>query len=302
MKRTAAFILAIISILCLASCGKSTGYTEVSLGDDLPVWEFTDTLYAEKLPGDAEETGLVGVYKTDKADKADIYIYRYDKDGLSLEEFGGQQAGEHKVFCNMTSFKDVPCANVTYYDTAYGDGCIVRSYIFEDGDEFVKLCSAHKTNAISLAGSDYTIRMISGYTEAENTDSVFPYEEVYTYEDEYLPTVRVRRFAKDCFTPDTYDAALMPGTGREQYEAYAADGWTLEEAVSLYDDNYELLKGELINRNGFDVGFIGYIDKGIFYVRALIDCGDEYIMLCAENDAVIFQHVVNALIDTIKVE
>lgn len=301
MKKITSFILIILAMLSFAACGSNNGCTEVSLGENLPTWGFADTLYPAELPADASETGLTDIYKSDRQDIADAYIYHYPKEeGITLEAFGQQQAADRKVFCNMTAYGDVPAANVTYYETAYGADNIVRSYIFEAEDEFVKVCSVHKTERIALGESDYTVAMPGGYTETENAESIFPYEKVYTYEDEFLPTVRVRQFAKDYFTEALFDADRMEGMSGEVYEACADQGWTLAEFVDLYGDRYKLLKGETFNRNGLDVGFVGYIDEGVFYVRALIDCGDDYIMLCAENDAAIFQHVVNALIDTVE--
>jgi len=45
---------------------------------------------------------------------------------------------------------------------------------------------------------------------------------------------------------------------------------------------------------------MGYTDDGFFKTRAVIDNGSDYIMLCAEAEASVFQHVTNALIDSIE--
>lgn len=298
-KRILSFLLALLTALSLTACGRS--YDKIELGDNLPTIEFSETHRSGKLPDDTKEQNLTDVYTTENEAAPDVYVYRYEKaEGETLDSFGAAQAEEHKVFCNMTEYAGVPAANVTYYQKLDGRDYIVRSFIFEDEAEFVKLCFMHKTKDLKLGQSALSFKLMSGYSSYVNKDSVFPFEEVYEYEDEYLPTVRVRRCAKDYFTADKYDESLIPGTSKEHFEAYAVDGWSLDDVIAVYGENYELLKGEKINRNGFDIAFIGYIDAGIFYVRAYIDYGNEYIVLCAENDAPHFQHVVNALIDTIS--
>ena len=297
VKKIVALALAVAVLLCTVACGSKT-YQEIPLGDGLPTWQLAQTYTAAKLPADAKAQDLTAIYTAD--DAANIYVYRYEKqDGATLENMGQELAATYKVFCNMVEVDGCPGANVTYYE-AMGDAhYIVRSYLFEGTEEFVKLCFLHKTEQISLAESDLQIHLMSGYTKAENLDRLPPHETEYTYADEYLPTVRIWQRSKLDLLPELYDAGLSGKVTDEQYAAYAKDGWTLEEIVSLYDGAYDLLKGELIQRNGFDVGFIGYIDAGVFYVRAFIDYGEDYIVLCAENDAAKFQHVVNALIDTI---
>ena len=157
-----------------------------------------------------------------------------------------------------------------------------------------------KTEKTQLGSSDLSICMIKEYEAEKSDDSFFPDETVYVTENDRLPTLTVRQFGKDYFSADTFDTDLLPDTAEAQFSAYAEDGWTLDEAVSLYSGEYDLLKGEVIERNGLDLAFIGYIDNGVFKTRAIIDDGDDYIMLCAEADAAKFQHVTNALIDSIS--
>lgn len=291
----------LLAVLLLTACGNSDSNTvdEIALGDGLPTFELQDGPY-KIVPTYSDDDVQETLYTAQNTDAADVCVYSYGKaDGQTLESFGQDWAAEYNVFCNMTSYDGYDCANVTYYKEIDGEDYIIRSYIFESEDEFKIICFLYKTEITELGESGKVISLINGYSAEDAADSVFPDETDYEYEDEYLPTIRIREFAKDYFTADTFNEKLMPDTTREEYSAWAEDGWTLEEAIEFYDDNYELLKGELIQRNGLDVAFIGYIDEGVFYVRAVIDCGDEYIMLCAENDAAIFQHVVNALIDTI---
>lgn len=299
LKKILAIAVVIISALLLVACGGSNAVDEIALGDGLPTFESPEKLYLTALPDDADE-GLEAVYTTENEDVPDVWVYSFGKaEGQTLESFGQDWAAQYKVFCNMISYDDCPCANVTYYRNVDGEDRIIRSYIFESDECFRVICFLYKTEVTELGDSGKLVSLMSGFREDTVYDEVFPYEREYEYEDEYLPLIRVREFEKDYFTADSYDAKLMPDTTREEYSAWAQDGWTLEEAIEFYDDNYELLKGEIIQRNGLDAAFIGYIDGGVFYVRAVIDCGDEYVMLCAENDASLFQHVVNALIDTI---
>lgn len=294
LKRIFLLAVLIIAALALTACGKTEPVNEVSLGDGLPAFEFSVPMNK----ADISEENLEAAYVTDNTTAPDVYVYSYEKaDGQTLEDFGGEFAAQYKVFCNMISYEDIPCANITY-ELTDGKDFIVRSYVFESDDAFKQICFRYKTEKTVLGESGKTISLMDGWEE-KTADGAFPAETDYEYADEYLPLIRIREFDKDYFTAETYDEALMPNTTEEEYSEWAEDGWTLEEAIAFYDDNYELLKGELIWRNGLDVAFIGYIDEGIFYVRAVIDCGDDYVMLCAENDAALFQHVVNALIDTI---
>ena len=301
LKKILAIAIAIISALLLVACasGASNAVDEIALGDGLPTFELSKALTKAAVPNDADE-GLQAVYTNVDADVPDVWVYSFGKaDGQTLESFGQDWAAEHKVFCNMISYDDCPCANVTYYRNVDDEDRIIRSYIFESDESFRVICFLYKTEETGLGESGKLVSLMSGFREDTVYDGVFPYEREYKYEDEYLPMIRVREFGKNYFTADTYNSELMPDTTQEEYSAWAQNGWTLEEAIEFYADNYELLKGEIIERNGLDAAFIGYIDGDVFYVRALIDCGDEYVMLCAENDAALFQHVVNALIDTI---
>lgn len=300
MKKTLCVWMAMAILFTLAACGKAPTCQEFALGDGLPAWQFSEPRRAAKLPKDAEAQGLEAIYTADQENASDIYVYRCEKPaGVTLEEMGQELAARYKVFCSMTTLYDCPTANVTYYDTEGDAHYIVRSYLFEGENAFVKVCIKHETQQIPLGISDLSLRMMSNYTEIGEEDSPFPCEQVYLFDDTDLPTVRVRQFAKDYFTAETYDAHKLPGTDRQQYAAYAADGWTLEEIIQLYQENYDLIKGELIHRNGFDAAFIGYIDDGNLCARAYIDYGEDYIGLCADDEASTFQHVVNPLIDTI---
>ena len=298
--RKIAIVLLPALLLCLSACGREAVYREISLGAGLPDWQFAEERYAAALADDAENPGLVGNYQTGRESDADVLLYRFAKEpGMTLESVGQELAAEYNVFCNMTTFADCPAANVTYCEAAGDEDYLVRAYILEGRDEFVKVCFRHHTQKLPLGESDFALSMPAGSTVLPERAGVFPFETVYSFEDEALPTVMVRQFAKDYFTAESFDALLCPGTSAAQYARYAENGWTQQEIIDIYDENFSLLKGELIHRNGFDAAFIGYIDEGIFYVRAFLDCGDDYIVLCAENDANIFQHVVNALIDTI---
>lgn len=311
MKNCKKIIIAVLLILaaaaCLTSCGKKH-VDEFSIGEGLPTWYLSKEYYAAELPDDAAEQDLYAIYKTDEADDPDVYVYRYEKQGKTLEDMGNELAGKYKVFCNMINYKncpiaeddDTPVANVTYYDTMGEEHYIVRTYIFEGSDEFVKLCLMNKTSPVQLGKTEYNLQMINGFESAEETDSAFPYEEVYKYDNHpYLPTVRIRQLPKDCFTENDYSAEALPETAKAEFAQFAADGWSMDEIIAVYKENFDLLKGEVIHRNGFDTAFIGFIEDGIFYVRAFLDLGDDYVIICAEGDAFRFQHVVNALIDTI---
>ena len=206
-----------------------------------------------------------------------IRKYTWMKNGQNLEQAGQELAEENHVFCNQTMALSLPTENVTFYRKIAGKDYIVRTYLFDTGKDFQILCFLHPTEEVPLVDSGYKINMISGYEKSENKESLFPYEEVYTYQDENLPTVRIRQFDKDFFAKDT----------------------TLDDITAYYAENKDLIKCDRSVRNGFDMVFLGYIENGELTARAYLDNKDEFICIGAEKDAKLFQHVVNALIDTI---
>lgn len=303
MKKFLCVLLPLLLLLPLAGCGRKPTVTEISPGDGLPTFSFSAPMTEEKPEPDANDPGLFAVYRSPRNDVPDVLISRYEKeDGETLESFGARLAEKHRVFCNMTTYGGVPTANVTYHDVQNGNDRIVRTYLFDGKDSFVRISLSYQTQTIALGDGAHTVGFICGFSESRNADSVFPEETVYTYEDEYLPTIRLRRFAKTAFPEDTYDETLTPGTTRTQYGSYAEGGWTPEEIAALYRENRTIQKEERISRNGCDGVFIAYVENGVLCVRALLDCGDVYIMLCVEDDASVFQHVTNPLIDTIRAQ
>lgn len=125
----AAVLLTIV--FCLSSCSKPASVTEIPLGDDLPVWMLDEVHTVAELPDNAEEQGLIGIYTTD-TDQADVYVYSFSReDGVSLEEFGQQQAAERNVFCNMLTDRDVPVAVLNYHESMEDEHYIVQAYIYE---------------------------------------------------------------------------------------------------------------------------------------------------------------------------
>ena len=286
-------------VFCLSGCGKADLVTEISLGDDLPVWMLDEVHTVAELPDNAEEQGLVGIYTTD-TDKADVYVYSFPKeDGVSLEEFGQMQAAEHNIFCNMLTDRDVPVAVLNYHEVIEDDHYIVQAYIYEAGAQFIKVCTMFKTEVVSAGTDDLSVRLIREYEGQPQSDSPLEFDTVYATENDRLPQLRIRKLSGNDFPADVVEPDLLTAVSDEEYAALAADGWTPDEIVSLYDECYDLLKGEVMCRNDLDLAFVGFVDEGIFKTRAVIVDGDDYLMLSAEADASKFQHVTNALIDAI---
>ncbi len=286
--------------LCLYGCGRTASVTEIPLSENLPVWMLNEVHTVEELPENAEERGLIGIYTSD-TDKADVYVYSFPReDGVSLEEFGRQQATERNIFCNMLTDRDVPVAVLNYYDSVEDEHYIVQAYIYEAGEHFIEVCTMFKTALVSFGCGDLSIHMIREYDAKTQNDSALVFDTVYLTDNDRLPTLRVRQFPQNDFPTDVIEPALINTVSEEQYAALAEDGWTPEEIISLYDKEYDLLRGDVMCRNDLVLAFIGYIDDGIFKTRAVIDDGTEYVMLSAEAETSKFQHVTNALIDAIE--
>lgn len=292
--------LLLIFALCLSACGKTTSVTEISLGEGLPVWMLDGEYTAAKLPDHAEEAGLIGVYTTD-SNRADVYVYSFPmEDGLSLEEFGQQQAARRNVFCNMLTDRDVPAAVLNYHEFREGEHYIVQAYIYEAGANFIEVSTMFKTELVPFACGDLSIRMIREYDAQEQNDSPLLFDTVYLTENDRLPMLQIRQFSKNDFPADVIEPDLIHAVSDGQFAALAEGGWTQEEILSLYEASYDLLRGEVMVRNDLTLAFIGYIDEGIFKTRAVIDDGTDYVMLSAEAEAARFQHITNALIDAIE--
>lgn len=292
--------LLLIFSLCLCGGSGNASVTEIPLGDDLPVWRLDGVHTAAELPDNAQERGLIGIYTTD-TDRADVYVYRFSREnGVSLEEFGMQQAAERGVFCNMLTDRNVPTAVLNYHECMEGNHYIVQAYIYDAGADFVEVCTLFKTEPVSFGSGGLSIRMIREYDAQEQNESPLNVGTAYFTENDRLPLLRIRQFSKQDFPAEIVEPDLLNTVSEEQYAALAEDGWTLEEIVLLYDESYDLLRGDVMCRNDLTLAFIGYIDGGIFKTRAVVDDGTEYIMLCAEAEAARFQHVTNALIDSIE--
>ncbi len=289
----------LIFTFCLSGCSRATSVTEIPLGDNLPMWILDEAHIVAELPDNAGEQGLIGIYTTD-TNQADVYVYSFPKeDDVSLEEFGQQQAAEHNIFCNMLTDRNVPVAVLNYYESMEDEHYIVQAYIYEADANFVEVCTMFKTEPVSFGSGDLSIHMIREYDAQEQNDSPLIFDMEYLTENDRLPLLRVRQFSKNDFPAEAIEPDLLNDVSDSQYAELAEDGWTLEEIISLYDESYDLLRGEVMYRNNLTLAFIGYIDDGIFKTRAVVDDGTEYVMLCAEAEASRFQHITNALIDAI---
>ena len=299
MKKFEFAALLLIFLLCTGVCCYAESVSVIPLGDGLPDWELNGAYIAEVLPETDDDEGLSGIYTSD-AGLSDIYVYSFPKDGVTLEEFGQQLASQRHIFCNMMTDRGVPAAVLNYYDRIQGEPYIVQAYIYETDDSFVEVCTLFKTDFIPFGDSDLSVHMISEYDVQEQQGSELLSDTVYRTENERLPQLRIREFAKDDFPAEIIEPELLDTVSDRKYAALAENGWTLEEFVSIYDERYELSKGEVTCRNDLDHAFLGYIDGGIFYTRAFIDDGEVYILLSAEAEAPKFQHVTNALIDAVE--
>ena len=299
MKKPVLAAVLLIVFLCMSAC-QDKSVTMIPLGDGLPIWMLDESHTAADLPDHADEQGLFGIYTTDTG-YSDVYVYSFPKDaGVSLEKFGQQLAAERHIFCNMMTDRGTPAAVLNYHDCVDGEHYIVQAYIYETDENFVEVCTMFKTESVSLGSSDLSIHMIRAYDAQKQADSPLLSDTIYSTGNERLPQLRIRQFRKDDFPAGTIEPKLLRAVSDERCAALAGDGWTLEEFVSLYDESFDLLKGEVTCRNDLNHAFIGYIDEGIFHTRAFIDDGDDYILISAEAEASKFQHITNALIDAVE--
>lgn len=289
-----------IMVFCMSGCNAALSVTEIDLGDNLPKWQLNQEHTVEKISDDEKKHGVAGIYVTD-TDDADVHVYNYPKKtGVSLEEFGQQQASKYNVFCNMMTDRNIPVAVLNYHECIEDEHYIVQAYIYEGDTDFVEVCTMFKTDVIPLGVSDLSVRMIRDYEEQIESGGPLIYDEKYVAENDRLPLLRVKQFEKSEFPVEFIEPGMLNKVSDRKFKAFAKDGWTLKEIVSFYDENYKLIKGEVISRNNLKLAFMGYIDDGVFKTRAVINDNNDYVMLGAEAEASEFQHVTNALIDTIE--
>lgn len=248
---------------------------KASLGKTLPEWHFTETLYEGLVDEKARALGLAGVYKSDVS-MEDVRIYRIPKDGRSLEEYGKQEAEKLMVFCNMMDVSGYPAAVLNCYDDNHEEPIYVQEYIFEDRDEFVKVCTIYKTREYDLSRADAVFRLPLEYSEKIVTEGREFVSIIYEEYCEKLPTFRLTQIEKQ------------------------AEGRTLEEEIEYYGKEHKLIRGDLFKRNGLETAFMGWIENGKLYVKAVLDLGGTYVILNAEDPPQVFQHVVNAVIDSVR--
>lgn len=288
-----------VLIFGLTACGGSKSVTEISLGDNLPVWALDVPHTSAEINDIDREQGIIGKYLTE-SDAADVYVYSFPKtEGDTLEDFGQRLASEHNVFCNMMTDRNIPVAVLNYYECIEEEPYIVQAYIYEADESFVEVCTMFKMEKVSINSENIYIRMIKEYEAQANEDSPLIFDSVYRTENERLPQLRIRQFYKNSLPVEIIDPDLAEAVSDEEYAAFAEDGWTLEEILSLYDESYDLFRGDVVCRNNLDLAFIAYTDEGVFKTRAIIDDENTYVMLSAEDEASKFQHVTNALIDAI---
>lgn len=301
MKRTVSIILILCMALCLLpSCSLNGTVTEFQIGEGLPVWKFNEPRHEKGLPANAEELGLVKIFAGDE-EKADIYVYEYEKNDMTLEEKGKEEAGEYKVTSSIRVSNDRYTATYIYFDAKSEEKNIVQAYIFEGLKKFVKICVRYKTDQIIIGDSNLTFRLPKGYSVRKIHDDVFPSVFQYTSNTEYMPKITARVFNKDYFTGDMYDGSLENNISKYVFEQYANDGWTLHEAADIYAKMFApLQREEIMHRNDLDIAFLGYKQDDNLSARAVIDNGKEYVMLCIDDKEDEFVHILTALIDSIN--
>lgn len=271
IKKSVYAAIVILIVFCLAACAKGNAVREIKLGEGLPLWKLNSAHVSKELTDDDKAQGITGIYTTD-SDTDEVYVYSIPKeDGITLEDFGQQKAAELGVFCNMMPVGDVQAAVVNYYERDGDEHYIAQAYYFDGGENFIEVLTRFKTKKLELGTEGLYLRMVREYKEEIKNDSPLLFDATYTADNDHLPQIFVKKFSKD--------------------------GWTLNEILSIYESEYELKRGELMYRNGFDIAFVGYIDNGIFKTRAFVSDGDNYVMLGTEAEASKFQHVTTALLD-----
>ncbi len=272
---------------------------EIPLGEGLPAWPAAGEY---RVASARSETGYPALlYVSDDENAPDLRLTRRQKEaGETLESAGEKLAGEKKVYCNMTSRMGAPTAELTFFEASGGAEYVVSAYVFEGENELVTLSELRKTTRVPLVGTGLTMCLMNGFSASENRAGLFPEELVYTYGDPFLPTVRIRRFAKTDFPETSYDPALTPKTTRGEFAELARGGWEREDIVALYMREHDLSRHEVFRRNGLDAAFVGFTEEGVFTVRAYLALGESYVGICAENDAPRFRHVISALIDSVR--
>lgn len=295
MKRLLSLIIAAVLTVSLAGCSIAPVPPIPSQdgsgadNDPLCVLDESYTYYIRTI---GRPRNYYGGFISSDREKPNIDLYGDGKNGYTLEEFGQMQAKKHNVFCNMMGDSAV----LNYY---YG-GYFCQDYITELNGTFFTVSYGYISEKHTVSGTDMSFMLPVGYTGTADNETAFEHETDFAPGSSNFPDLSVRTFAKDYFTADKYDAAIFPGTTKEQFTSYAEDGWTLDEWLKLYGENHELVKGEVMKRNGLELTFVGFVENGIFNVRAVIDDGDGYVLLCASDDSAEFQHVTNAIIDTIS--
>lgn len=222
-------------------------------------------------------------------------------DGETLESYGQTRAAEHNIFCNMMDDHGTPAAVLNYFERSENKPYIVQSYIYDRGAYFKESRHLFRTRAVSPLGSSLNICLPCKYETVLSADSSFPYELICTCRDTDLPPLKIRRFPMNDF-PAMYIAETdrLTGISPELIASLADGGWTRDELAELYGSSFKLMKREIVERNGLNIAFLGYADSGVLKVRAFIEDNDSYIMLCAEAAVSEFQHVTNAIIDSIQ--
>ncbi len=202
-KKIAALILVLIMTLSFAACGnKQTPNTpsqdnrqayenvELSLGDTLPNITLWGTYYAADITEEESASGLAAGFYTENSNEPHVYIWQWDMQGKSLEEFAAEKfnADDSKT----PSAKCIKCNNwkaeddyeyyyyVTYseFNTNY---YIVRNYFFAEEDQCVALRYYNKLQTVETGCGDTVVQLPVEMTEA--TYEVKPEDLIAVYYD-----------------------------------------------------------------------------------------------------------------------
>ncbi len=245
----------------------------IRLGGNLPEWRLKDPMEKKPLAKEQESRGMLALYDDENA-RESVEIYGYEKSEDTLDSFGQKRAAEHRVMCITTSVDGYASAVYNFYRGE--DQSYVQEYIFEEDDRFLAVCAVYKTKEIDLAPSGYRMRISREYALKD------------VMEEEEKKVMEFIEFLKSL---PTITISILDKQGEKR---------TLAQILGDELKRHDFIKAELICRNSLDAAFMGWLHGGELHAKALVDLGDYYLKIKADDPVSIFQHMVNAMIDSVE--
>ena len=230
----------------------------ISVGERIKDIELNGTYYEDEVYQDEKDFGMVSAYYTENRDNPDIDVWRFAKQGFTLEEYTALDALAYGA-ADYTLQKEwgIPSGYYVAVEEYANELFITHTHTMEDGDEFVQVVFWDKTDEIDLADTGLAILASTGFKKTEESAKAGAYD-LYVYADDNKD---VANFRISGFDKNGYNLHSLIETYKKAYDG--------KESGLCYvnDEYYGWISGIEIDEGGKEYQSIMYF----------VDCGDKFV-------------------------